>query len=199
MENVRWLLILLLTMMSSGPVVADTVTLYDITFMPDLRVTSSTPSGSFSYDTTTPAFSDFIVDFDGVTLDLTASANNPSNVGGYPACIGTDTGAKAGFDLLDGSCAGSYFSGQVNETPNVASFVFGAPLSGCEAFGPCIYVTDNEFGASFSSLTPTATTGTFSIAPEAASAPEPSSFGLTLGAVILVCIRLHRNKKLRTR
>ncbi len=57
----------------------------------DFTTSSGSPSptsGSFDYDLASPAFSDFIVEWNGFTLDLTASANNPfeSEVVFSPAC-----------------------------------------------------------------------------------------------------------------
>lgn len=63
-------------------------------------------SGSFTYDSTTPAFSNFIVIWDGLSFDLTASANNPSHDG---TLCGTSHTASDTFAFLSGTspCAPS--------------------------------------------------------------------------------------------
>jgi len=85
-------------------------------------------SGSFTYDSTADTFSDFDVTWNGVTYDLTASANSPgAGSGGVPSCIGSLTGAAASFALLDGACAspGPSFSTQWAGDPGPSSnFLF---------------------------------------------------------------------------
>ena len=64
---------------------------------------SVTPTGSFVYDPDVPAFSDFTVMWDGVTFDLTGTANNPVfNPGSIlqdPLC-GAATNAAPTFAVL---------------------------------------------------------------------------------------------------
>jgi hypothetical protein len=62
-------------------------------------------TGSFDYDpSVTDSFSNFTVEWDGFTLDLTDSANNPE-LDATSTCIGNKTGAAATFAFLD--CANS--------------------------------------------------------------------------------------------
>jgi hypothetical protein len=58
------------------------------------------PTGSFDYDPTTPSFSNFVVEWNGLSFDLTAGANAPivSNPPGQPAC--GVSGAAISFLLL---------------------------------------------------------------------------------------------------
>lgn len=89
----------LLVIFCSLRVRADVLTTYDISF----TLTSGTllpTSGSFTYDSTTPQFTNFIVDWDSLVFNLTSSANNPTVVGSTPACVGTNTGAAATFAIL---------------------------------------------------------------------------------------------------
>lgn len=66
-------------------------------------VSSTLPTGSFDYDPTTPAFSNFVVEWNGLSFDLTGGANSPtvfvSNVAGAPVC-GATSGAEKSFLLL---------------------------------------------------------------------------------------------------
>jgi hypothetical protein len=76
--------------------------LYNINF-----TTNSGPApttGSFTYDATAPVFTNFLVTWDSIQYNLTASANAPG-ISGPPACIGSATGAAASFLLMNGSCA----------------------------------------------------------------------------------------------
>jgi hypothetical protein len=59
----------------------------------------SPTAGSFSYDPGTATFTDFTVMWDGDSLDLTNSANNPT-IPGSPGCIGGSTGGQATFLFL---------------------------------------------------------------------------------------------------
>ena len=81
-----------------APAVA-TPTQYEIAF----SASAVTPAGSFFYDPEVPAFSNFTVAWDGVTFDLTASANspvfNPGSILQEPLC-GTATGAALTFAVL---------------------------------------------------------------------------------------------------
>ena len=57
---------------------AGTLTTYNITF------TGGSPNptmGSFTYDSTNPQFSNYTVIWDGITFDLTSSANSPTIIG----------------------------------------------------------------------------------------------------------------------
>jgi hypothetical protein len=72
---------------------------YDIQFS-GATASGTLPTGSFDYDAAAPAFSDFIVEWNGLSFDLTAQANAPivSNPPGQPACGAS--GAALAFLLL---------------------------------------------------------------------------------------------------
>ena len=157
---------------------ADTVTTYDITFT---GVGTLPTSGSFTYDSTVPQFSNFIVDWDGFTFNLTASANNPNSFGGTPACIGSNTGAAAGFALLTDCTGAGNMAWEAVQAVNMVDFEFLADQAGCEAFGPCENIDDN-YGIA-PDPTPESGAGSFSITavpPTTTVTPEPS--GLLLFA-----------------
>jgi len=79
---------------------AQTVT-YDINFTNTIPTDGPSPSsGSFEYNYLTGSFVRFTVVWDGLTFDLTSSANNPGITGGSPACIGGATGPAATLALM---------------------------------------------------------------------------------------------------
>ena len=150
---------------------ADVVTTYDITF----TGTGTLPtSGSFTYDSTVPQFSDFIVDWDGFTFNLTSGANSPYIYDGTPACIGTNTGAAAGFAILTTCNGAGASSWNAEQNQNSVQFSFLADLSGCETFGPCIGI-DGSFQIPQVN-TQGSGAGNFSITavPPTTVTPEPS-------------------------
>lgn len=59
------------------------------------------PTGSFEYDPAAPVFSNFVVEWNGLSFDLTAQANSPivSNPPGVPVC--GVSGAAVSFLLLN--------------------------------------------------------------------------------------------------
>jgi hypothetical protein len=87
-----------------------------ITYTINFTLTSGSPlptAGSFTYDPSVAVnpFSNFDVVWNGLTFDLTASANNPfmSAPPNAPPCVGGNTGAAAAFDLMSGACAAAPF------------------------------------------------------------------------------------------
>jgi hypothetical protein len=129
--------------------------------------------GSFTYDSTTPTFSDFTVDWGGLLFTLTDSANHPSRSGTVP-CLGGLTGAAASFALLDGACSspGATFetNWSVSDDPTTLLPLFA------------FYTTDlgpNGFSVDDSSDSPgsgvVGSMGSWTISPEVAAVPEPCS------------------------
>jgi hypothetical protein len=183
---------LLLPLAFALPAKADVLTTYDISF------TGSSPlptSGSFTYDSTNPNFSNFTVVWDGISFDLTASANNPASYFGAPACSNGNTGAAAAFALLTtcNSTGTAYWSGELN--PGVDSFQFGGPtLHNCQYGLSCESFTA-ALNASSSPENQSAAVGGFSIeavVPPTAATPEPKSFILLSSAILLGLIGLRR-------
>lgn len=58
------------------------------------------PTGGFDYDPLAPAFSNFVVQWDGLSFDLTTTANLPVVSGATPPICGA-SGAALSFLLLD--------------------------------------------------------------------------------------------------
>jgi hypothetical protein len=151
---------------------ADVVTTYDITF----TGTGILPtSGSFTYDSTVPQFSNFIVDWEGFTFDLTSAANNPTIFDGTPSCIASNTGAAAGFAILTTCNSPGNASWGGDEQDNIADFAFLADPSGCSAFGACGQINDGITVPVIQNIV--SGEGSFSITavPPTAATPEPSS------------------------
>jgi hypothetical protein len=98
--------------------VADSISIYDISFFTSNGTPVPDMTGSFTYDSTIPSFSDFTVTWDGALFDLTDAANNPGNGntnGSFEGCpiINNKLTAASSFELLSGGCGGSWFaSGQ---------------------------------------------------------------------------------------
>jgi hypothetical protein len=119
MKQSLWIIALLFGAAFAQPGFADN---YTIIFTTDAG--SPAPSGSFTYDASAPLgsqFTNFIVDWDGYAIDLTANANNPSASG-----CGTSSSAAA-FSFLNGSvpCSpnttGNYWESQT-DAPGPSGF-----------------------------------------------------------------------------
>ncbi len=141
--------VLIIAALSAPAAMADVMTNYTINF----TGTGILPTaGSFTYDSTTPQFSDFMVVWDGLTFDLTSAANAPNFEAGspLPACVGGTADAEASFDLLSGDCknppagyevswaAGSIFDFRIgNDNPPFDSLVVekAAPSRNGSDFG----------------------------------------------------------------
>jgi hypothetical protein len=89
--------------------VADTVTTYHIIFT---AIEGPTPTaGSFTYNSTTPGFSDFTVVYNGVIFDFTADANHPNNHASSGNCSPSDP--NTGWLIISHACdssSGDYWS-----------------------------------------------------------------------------------------
>jgi hypothetical protein len=147
---------------------ADTLTTYNITF------TGGSPNptmGSFKYDSTNPQFSNFTVIWDGITFDLTSSANSPTSFG--TQCNGLGSGANASFGFLSGSkaCAPTPHQG-------ISRYWYADG----EIFQFLEVISTGGFYIYAGSATPKAasTTGTWTIA----AVPEPSSVILMSTALL---------------
>jgi MYXO-CTERM domain-containing protein len=139
----------------------------------NFTTTSGSPSptsGSFTYDSTTDQFTNFIVDWDNLEFDLTASANAPANFGAPTGCSGASLPGY-GFLLMSQAIMGcnvtyEWFGFAV---PNIATaefdFFASASINSVDAI-----ITDNPLP---SGSAPVGASGDWSIA--AVTTPEPST------------------------
>jgi hypothetical protein len=78
--------------------------------------------GFFTYDASTPSFSNFIVSWGGSIFDLTGAANAPLVGGG---CPGASSSPATGFALMNQSlCAGVFYRWFGNQDIGSSSFAF---------------------------------------------------------------------------
>jgi hypothetical protein len=142
------------------------------------QTTSGSPapvSGDFYWDGT--SFSNFLVTWNGVTFDLTSSANAPTiNVGS--GCAGAASTPAYGFLMMSENCPGASYGWTAQSLPFVSFFSFGE--NGNMIFGP------GAISATASA------SGTWNIA----QMPEPGTLGmLGLGGVLLGGIGLMRRRQ----
>jgi len=131
--------------------------------------------GVFTYDASTPAFSNFFVAWNGTLFDLTSSANAPSLSG---PCPGESSSPPTGFALMSQSlCAGSVYNWSAHGLPS-SFFTFQAGGG-----GPNHQV--NIFGSGGGSLTPSDGFGTWTIMQLSTSVPEPGTLTLLTTGVLL--------------
>jgi hypothetical protein len=161
---------------------ADTVTDYTINF----TTTSGSPtpvSGSFTYNSTNPAFSNFVVVWDGVTINLTASANAPIMQAAGTGCAGESSTPSYGFALMSHTVSGcslyTYWYAGTTSSPYYSFFDF---ISQTGTGSNQIYTYSDP-------ASPTGNVyGTWTI--QAVSTPEPSTcLLLTLGTLSLMGVR----------
>ena len=105
MKNTKCGLVLALALIAfvARPAHADSTTTYDINFTTVFGGPAPV-SGSFTYDSTNPGFTNFLVSWNGVFYDFTASAN--STVIHGTGCTGETSGAAYSFAMLTQTLSG---------------------------------------------------------------------------------------------
>jgi hypothetical protein len=168
------------------PTHADTITTYTINF----TTTSGSPtplSGSFTYDSTTPLFTDFLVTWNGNTFNLTAEANSPTT--GSSGCLGEASSPAYGFSMMSTSlnCGGltsfvwSGFAGEGTGGAGIFDFIVGTTVG-----------DDFISAGGIGSGTPTAS-GTYAIV----ATPEAATYSLMLvGCLTILIFSGHRETSL---
>lgn len=159
---------------------------YDISFTPDFGFPIPS-SGSFYYDASIPVFTNFFVAWNGVTFDLTTSANTATLTG---LCDTPGPSAADAFAFLTTpACGGGAWLVTQSGSPfAVLRLAFKDPLSG-PPVGPEVMRAEVDTGVGRSRIF---NNGEFSVSE---SVPEPTTVGLVLsGAVLLTWKRRRRSK-----
>ena len=170
---------------------ADTLTTYAITFTLNPGYTLLPASGSFTYDSTNPQFSNFLVSWAGVTFDLTAAANAPDVRGS--GCTGEASTPSFGFAIISQSASGcsnpiGYYWGALVDGGGYAEFGFGL-YNANSGVTQDVFITIVH---AFDSGGPSAT-GNWSITPSSTvTTPEPSALVL-LGIGIFALLGIRRS------
>lgn len=133
-------------------------------------------TGSFDYDPTlTDSFTNFTVGWDGITFDLTSSANNPT-LGSASTCIGGSTGAAATFAFLNCGNGAAWYAAEDTTTDLGFVALIGRDTPG-GANTAIIQAGPSPSGSNI------ADSGIFTIAQVV---PEPRSYALMLIGLCLV-------------
>ena len=173
---------------------ADTLTTYEITFTLFPGYTPLPASGSFTYDSTNPQFSDFLVSWAGVTFDLTAVANAPHVTGS--GCTGEASTPSFGFTIISRSASGcsspaSYYWAGLFTDGGYGEFAFGLANS--------VSGSSEDFFTEVHPFAPhpdSTATGEWSISPTSTvTTPEPSAFVL-LGIGMFALLGIRRSLRL---
>jgi hypothetical protein len=174
---------------------ADIIT-YDIIF-----TTTEGPApaaGSFTYNSTTPGFTNFTVTYNGVIFDLTDDANHPNNHASVGNCVPED--ANTGWLIMSHRCSVSSSTDYWSVSPCCivnSSFSF---LNSNNVFGASVGTTvvGPQPGAMIEDA---ASQGSWSLSPPppgpSAIAPEPG--GLVLVGPILVAVAVVARKRVARR
>ena len=127
-------------------------------------------TGSFNYDPTlTDSFTNFTVAWDGITFDLTSSANNPT-LDAASTCISGSTGAAATFAFLNCANGAAWYAAKDTTTDLGFVALIGRDTPG-GANTAIIQAGPSPSGSNI------ADSGTFTIAQVV---PEPRSYALVL-------------------
>jgi hypothetical protein len=174
MHKRYWAICMLIIAAFSMSASADTITNYTINF-----TTANGPaplSGSFTYNSTIPLFTNFLVTWNGGIYDLTAEANNPTLVNS--GFTGASSTPEYGFGIMSRSLTyngiksfvWSGFEGQGVDGAGIFDFIAGTPVGND-------FISDGGIGIG----TPTAV-GHYTITGNTVNpVPEPTTL-LLLGA-----------------
>jgi hypothetical protein len=185
-----------LVALAAQPAHADNITTYTINFTTTSTLGSPLPvaGGFFTYDSSNPKFSNFLVNWNGEVYDLTAAANAPA-IGGS-GCTGEAATPAFGFMIMSQTLTGCAQTQTANylwvgilsagpSPPDSFTFVV-APLP--SGGGDTIWGAGTRAGTS----TFVEALGTLSIAP--VTTPEPSTI-IMLGTGLLGLLRMNLRRK----
>jgi hypothetical protein len=186
MRKSLWIVGLVFAVIAAPNTRADVTENYTITFTGGPPIPTS---GTFTYDSTTPSFSNFQVIFDGRDFDFTSTANNPLdninpqiNTGG-PSCIGGTTGPQAVFDLLTACTSIAYWDSVSLSFSNPEEVAFGFDASDSNGnIGMTGYYYNGDPSASFNQPY---VSGGFTTA---AVTPEPGTAILWFTGIVLMIV-----------
>ena len=132
-------------------------------------------AGGFDYDSSTHAISNFAIDWDNLTFDLTASANSPSvNTSAYPSSCAA-SGGELAFDALSHApCIVAlplaHFVWDTTVTSGQALFIFhifDTAQDEIKIFSPPVADRDPQFA-----------NGTWTVSQSTTTVPEPATVAL---------------------
>lgn len=166
---------------------ADVVTNYTINFTTASGIAPT--SGSFSYDSTTPLFSNFVVIWDGQTFDLSASANAPfagtAPYAGPTNCTGEAATAAYAFAIMSQNVTGCSAQYYWNINSLGGSFVFVVVPSANPSHA-------DEIGSSTTNPTIQLAAGDWTISTVVAT-PEPATLVMLAGGLLGLLTLARRN------
>lgn len=166
---------------------------YDINFTNDFSDVAA-PTGSFTYNAATSQFTNFTVNWDALTFDLTAAANTFSGGAGAPACVGNLSGGAAAFAFLSPGCQTFQDSWDATAAPQqnqseLAFFDFVDSSDTVQIGSPGVDATDATDGD-------TGARGNFTITAIdtsiSSTTPEPGTVALLAGGLGLLWLRRRR-------
>jgi hypothetical protein len=140
------------------------------------------PTGNFTYDSTTSTFTNFVVNWDGLTFDSTISANNGPTLAGT-GC-GIPATAAGSFAILSGALSTCPlmrdWNGDNIGGSNIVAFNFGTQNNAATNYAIIFNNPPYKTGTTNADAT-----GTFTITVAGAATPEPGT-SLMLGLGLLV-------------
>jgi hypothetical protein len=161
---------------------------YNFNFTNDFSDVAA-PTGSFTYNAVTSQFTNFTVNWDAVTFDLTSSANGFLGGPGAPACVANLSGGAAAFALLGPGCQ-TFWTALAEPEANTISAVFD--FGGSDT----VLIGSSEVNAPDATDGDTGARGSFTIAPvqppNSSATPEPGTVALVAGGLGLVLLRKRR-------